>query len=69
MLPEEDGEWEPMSSIAAILEILDQVLSLIIKATDHVQKLEKEYEQKRQDLLAALASGDVDKLNQLINEL
>jgi len=55
--------------VGTILKILGQILELVIQAKDEVDKLEKQYAEKRQQLLKALADGDIDKLNQLINEL
>jgi hypothetical protein len=54
---------------AIIIGILDKILALVIQAKDEIDKAEKEYAKKRQELLAALASGDVAALNKLINEL
>ena len=64
-----EEEEKRVSDFGVILAILGKILDLVIDASNEIDKAEKEYEKKRQALLAALAGGDTQLINQLINEL
>ena len=58
-----------------ILQLITQLLPLLKPKTElekikeEIRKLEEEHDKKKQELLAALASGNVDLLNQLLAEI